>query len=138
MPSPIRWRTCAGLIAFGVLVGALAGEAVARLVGFEFRPHMRNRVYFAEPDALLGWRNRPGLAGPYGGEAVVDGLVHGERVEPYAEQCLTHRHSLGLGLRGHLPIPPSQAKSIQPSTQQIVRPTGHESPLRRSRTTPAT
>ena len=32
---------------------------------------MRNRVYFAEPDRLLGWRNRPGLAGPYGGDEFV-------------------------------------------------------------------
>jgi hypothetical protein len=56
------------MIALGVLLGALAGELLARAVGFEFRPHMRNRVYFAQPDPLLGWRNRPGLAGPYGGD----------------------------------------------------------------------
>jgi lysophospholipase L1-like esterase len=57
-----------GLVILGVLIGALAGELLARLVGFEFRPHMRNRVYFAEPHPLYGWRNRPGLAGTYGGD----------------------------------------------------------------------
>lgn len=62
------WRTRAALLLAGTLLGVLAGEAVARLVGFRFRPHMRNRVYFAQPDPLLGWRNRPGLAGPYGGD----------------------------------------------------------------------
>lgn len=63
-----RWGARVALIFGGILLGALAGEVVARAVGFEFRPHMRNRVYFAEPDPLLGWRNRPGLAGPYGGD----------------------------------------------------------------------
>ncbi|MEW6269111.1 MAG: SGNH/GDSL hydrolase family protein [Thermodesulfobacteriota bacterium] len=56
------------LVVAGVALGIAAGEIVARLVGFEFRPHMRNRVYFAQPDRLLGWRNRPGVAGPYGGD----------------------------------------------------------------------
>ena len=56
------------MVAAGLVLGVLCGEILARLVGFEFRPHMRNRVYFAEPDPLLGWRNRPGLAGPYGGD----------------------------------------------------------------------
>lgn len=66
--TPLRWRARLGLIALGVLLGVAVGEATARLVGFAFRPHMRNRVYFAEPDSLLGWRNRPGVAGPYGGD----------------------------------------------------------------------
>lgn len=56
------------LVLLGIALGALAGEVVARVVGFEFRPHMRNRVYFAEPHPLFGWRNRPGVAGPYGGD----------------------------------------------------------------------
>jgi len=57
-----------GLVLLGLVAGGIAGEVLSRCVGFEFRPHMRNRVYFAEPHPLLGWRNRPGLAGPYGGD----------------------------------------------------------------------
>ncbi len=70
MPSTwsVSWRTRAALVLAGILLGVLAGEVMARLVGFRFRPHMRNRVYFAQPDPLLGWRNRPRLAGPYGGD----------------------------------------------------------------------
>jgi hypothetical protein len=64
-PRPI---VRAGLIAAGLVAGIAAGELAARWLGFEFRLHMRNRVYFAEPDPLLGWRNRPGVSGPYGGE----------------------------------------------------------------------
>lgn len=64
----LRWTGRAALVTAGVALGLLAGEIVARVVGFEFRPHMRNRVYFAQPDRLLGWRNRPGVAGPYGGD----------------------------------------------------------------------
>ncbi|HEY8515359.1 MAG TPA: SGNH/GDSL hydrolase family protein [Candidatus Binatia bacterium] len=66
--ATLRLRTRVALILAGVALGLAAGEVVARLVGFEFRPHMRNRVYFAQPDPLLGWRNRPGVAGPYGGD----------------------------------------------------------------------
>ncbi len=55
------------LVALGLVVGVAAGEIGARVFGFEFHPHMRNRIYFAEPDRRLGWRNRPGASGPYGG-----------------------------------------------------------------------
>lgn len=55
------------MILLGVLLGLAVGELAARAVGFRYRPHMRNRVYFAEPDPSRGWRNRAGLAGPYGG-----------------------------------------------------------------------
>lgn len=51
----------------GLVLGIVAGEIVARAIGFRFHPHMRNRVHFAEPDPLLGWRNRAGASGPYGG-----------------------------------------------------------------------
>lgn len=64
-------RARVALVALGLLLGIGTGEALARLVGFEFRPHMRNRVYFAEPHPLLGWHNRPGLAGTYGGDEFV-------------------------------------------------------------------
>jgi len=70
------------MIAGGILLGVLLGELVARAVGFEFRPHMRNRVYFAEPDPLLGWRNRAGFAGPYGGDEFLTWVSineHGQR-----------------------------------------------------------
>ena len=63
-----RIRARVALVVLGIVLGALAGELLARAVGFEFRPHMRNRVYFAEPHPLFGWRNRPGVAGPYGGD----------------------------------------------------------------------
>lgn len=63
-----RTRVRVALVVLGIVLGALAGELLARAVGFEFRPHMRNRVYFAEPHPLFGWRNRPGVAGPYGGD----------------------------------------------------------------------
>lgn len=77
-----RWRARAALIAGGIVLGALLGEILARAVGFEFRPHMRNRVYFAEPDPLLGWRNRAGFAGPYGGDEFLTWVTineHGQR-----------------------------------------------------------
>ena len=77
-----RWRSRAAMLVAGILLGALLGELLARLVGFEFRPHMRNRVYFAEPDPLLGWRNRPGFAGPYGGDEFLTWVTineHGQR-----------------------------------------------------------
>ena len=61
----------AALVALGLVLGALGGELLARAVGYEFRPHMRNRVYFAEPHPLFGWHNRPGLAGTYGGDEFV-------------------------------------------------------------------
>lgn len=64
-------RARVGMVLLGIALGGLAGEALARIVGFEFRPHMRNRVYFAEPHPLLGWHNRPGLAGTYGGDEFV-------------------------------------------------------------------
>lgn len=66
-----RMRARVGLVALGLLLGAFAGELLAQVVGFEFRPHMRNRVYFAEPHPLFGWHNRPGLAGTYGGDEFV-------------------------------------------------------------------
>ncbi|MFM7144479.1 MAG: SGNH/GDSL hydrolase family protein, partial [Alphaproteobacteria bacterium] len=78
-PTPRRWPrrdahassagrgARAALVVAGLLLGVAAGEAGARLVGFRFHPHMRNRVHFAEPDRLLGWRNRAGVGGPYGG-----------------------------------------------------------------------
>jgi len=91
----LGWRGRVGLIAFGVLVGALAGEAAARLVGFEFRPHMRNRVYFAEPDALLGWRNRPGLAGPYGGDEFVTWVT----INPDGQRGPSHPRARVAGKR---------------------------------------
>jgi hypothetical protein len=61
------WRR-AGLVLAGTILGFALGELMARALRFEFRPHMRNRVYFAEPDPLLGWRNRAGASGPYGGD----------------------------------------------------------------------
>lgn len=59
------------MIALGVLLGLFVGEVAARAFGFRYRPHMRNRVYFAEPDPDRGWRNRAGIAGPYGGDEFV-------------------------------------------------------------------
>jgi hypothetical protein len=91
----LRWRSRVGLIALGVLLGALAGEAMARLVGFEFRPHMRNRVYFAEPDSLLGWRNRPGLAGPYGGDEFVTWVT----INPDGQRGPSHPRARVAGKR---------------------------------------
>lgn len=64
-PSP---RARVALIALGLLLGILVGEITARALGFRYRPHMRNRVYFAAPDPERGWRNRPDIAGPYGGD----------------------------------------------------------------------
>jgi hypothetical protein len=61
-----RQRTLSVLL--GIALGLAVGEIAARLAGVRFRPHLRNRVYFSEPDSQLGWRNRAGLAGPYGGE----------------------------------------------------------------------
>lgn len=55
-------------ILLGLTLGLAVAEVAVRLTGPALRPHLRNRVYFAEPDPLLGWRNRAGLAGPYGGE----------------------------------------------------------------------
>lgn len=63
-----RWGARLALVATGILLGIACGEILARAIGFEFRPHMRNRVYFAEPDRLVGWRNRPAISGPYGGD----------------------------------------------------------------------
>lgn len=65
---PPTLRAKLGLVLLGLLLGFAIGEVAARAVGFEYRPHMRNRVYFAEPDPYRGWRNRPGIAGPYGGD----------------------------------------------------------------------
>lgn len=62
-----RGRARAAMVLAGTLLGIVGGEAGARLVGFHFHPHMRNRVHFAEPDRKLGWRNRAGASGPYGG-----------------------------------------------------------------------
>ncbi len=56
------------LVLLGLVAGMLVSEVALRLSGRSFRPHLRNRVYFAEPDPLLGWRNRRNLAGPYGGD----------------------------------------------------------------------
>jgi len=56
------------MVLLGISLGLAVGEIAARIAGIRFRPHLRNRVYFAEPDSLLGWRNRAGLTGPYGGE----------------------------------------------------------------------
>jgi hypothetical protein len=71
MPRPfarqrILRRTLSVLL--GLFLGFAVGETCARLTGARFRPHLRNRVYFAEPDPILGWRNRAGLTGPYGGD----------------------------------------------------------------------
>jgi hypothetical protein len=71
MPRPsarkrILWRTLS--VVLGIFLGLGVGEIAARIAGVRFRPHLRNRVYFAEPDPVLGWRNRAGLAGPYGGD----------------------------------------------------------------------
>ncbi len=73
MPNRTRsarpaWRARALLIALGLTLGIGIGELAARGLGFQYRPHMRNRVYFAEPDADRGWRNRAGISGPYGGD----------------------------------------------------------------------
>jgi hypothetical protein len=56
------------LVFFGIVLGLLIAELGAHALGFAFRPHMRNRVYFAEPEPWLGWQNRAGTAGPYGGD----------------------------------------------------------------------
>jgi hypothetical protein len=55
------------LLLAGWLLGLGFAELLAR-ESFDWRPHMRNRIYFAEPDPLLGWRNRPNASGPYGSE----------------------------------------------------------------------
>jgi lysophospholipase L1-like esterase len=71
MPGLPPWRLALRrtlAILLGAALGLAVAEAVARWAGPRLRPHLRNRVYFAEPDALLGWRNRAGFAGPYGGE----------------------------------------------------------------------
>jgi len=91
----LGWRARAGLICAGVLLGALAGESVARLIGFEFRPHMRNRVYFAQPDRLLGWRNRPGLAGPYGGDEFLTWVT----INPAGQRGPSHPYRRNPGKR---------------------------------------
>jgi len=65
---PLGWRQRVALAVAGTIAGLAIAEIGARALGYDFRPHMRNRVYFAEPDALLGWRNRPGVSGPYGGD----------------------------------------------------------------------
>jgi len=62
------WRVRVLLISSGLLLGLAIGELSARALSFRYRPHMRNRVYFAEPDPERGWRNRAGIAGPYGGD----------------------------------------------------------------------
>ena len=74
----MAWRAglCAGrqyrarvlVVLLGLAAGVLASEVTLRLAGRSFRPHLRNRVYLAEPDPLLGWRNRRNFAGPYGGD----------------------------------------------------------------------
>lgn len=56
------------MIGLGIVLGVIVGEIAARSVGFRYRPHMRNRVYFAEPEPQRGWRNRAGIEGPYGGD----------------------------------------------------------------------
>jgi len=55
------------LLLAGWLLGLGFAEVLAR-ESFDWRPHIRNRIYFAEPDPLLGWRNRPNASGPYGSE----------------------------------------------------------------------
>ncbi len=62
------WRARVLLVVAGLLLGIGIGELAARALGFRYRPHMRNRVYFAEPDTNRGWRNRADIAGPYGGD----------------------------------------------------------------------
>ncbi len=57
----------AALVIGGLAAGIAAGEIGARAVGFRFHPHMRNRVHFAEPDPVLGWKNLAGASGAYGG-----------------------------------------------------------------------
>lgn len=59
-------RTKIGLVCFGIVLGLSLGELSARLIGFRYRPHMQNRVYFTEPDPVRGWRNRASVSGPYG------------------------------------------------------------------------
>lgn len=66
--SPPSWRARIALITLGLVLGVLVGEIAARALGFRYRPHMRNRVYFAAPDPDRGWRNRADIAGPYGGD----------------------------------------------------------------------
>lgn len=72
MSKPIgtrpSWRARLCLIGLGILLGSGIGEIAARSTGFQYRPHMRNRVYFAEPEPERGWRNRAGISGPYGGD----------------------------------------------------------------------
>jgi hypothetical protein len=71
MPRPLarkRLLRRALSVLLGVFLGLGVGELAARLAGVRFRPHLRNRVYFSEPDPVLGWRNRSGLSGPYGGD----------------------------------------------------------------------
>jgi len=74
--APTSFAIKATLIVAGVALGLAVGEIAARLFGFDFRPHMRVRVYFAEPDPLLGWRNRAAMSGPYGGDEFVTRVTH--------------------------------------------------------------
>lgn len=63
-PPTTRARVC--LVIGGILLGIAVGEIAARAVGFRYRPHMQNRVYFTQPDSLRGWKNRADVSGPYG------------------------------------------------------------------------
>jgi hypothetical protein len=96
----------------GLALGVVAGEAMLRVLGIDYRPHMRNRVYFAEPDPVLGWRNRRGMSGPYGGdefltwvtinEAGQRGPSHPEhRSDAYRVAILGDSQAWGDGVADH-------------------------------------
>ena len=68
-PAPWRYPQRALLVVCGLVLGLATCEIALRLSGASSpRPHLRNRVYFTEPDPLLGWRNRRNVSGPYGGD----------------------------------------------------------------------
>ncbi len=92
---PRAWRSRCGLAVLGVVAGLAAGELALRTAGIRPRPHLRNRVYFAEPDPLLGWRNRPGISGPYGGQ----GFLTHVTINPAGQRGPFHPVARREGLR---------------------------------------